>query len=82
MRIRMLANVRPDLLFLARPGTILRAGQEYEATANPNAAICGICDNGVHLGVKPGDFVFVEAPAWVLDVWAAVWPHAIFKSTR
>lgn len=77
MRIKMLVNVRPDLLFLAKPGTILRAGEEYEATANPRAAISGICGNGEVLGVKPGEFVFVEAPAWVLDAWAAVWPHAI-----
>lgn len=76
MRIKMLVNVRPELPFLAKPGTILRAGMEYEATANPNAAICGICENGVAMGVRPGEFVFMEAPAWVLNAWAAVWPEA------
>ena len=57
----MLVNVRPDLLFLAKP----------------NAAISGICANGAALGVKPGEFVFLDAPAWVLDVWTSVWPSAL-----
>lgn len=69
MKIKMLCNVRPDLIFLAKPGTILRAGMQYEAVSNKNGAISGICENGEALGVKPGEFEFVEAPQWVLNIW-------------
>ena len=79
MRIRMLTTVRPDLPFLAKPHTFLLAGMEYEATANSHAAICGICENGEAVGVRPEEFVFVEAPDWVLQAWADVWPHALPK---
>lgn len=72
MRIKMLCNVRPDIPFLAKPGTILRAGEVYEATANKHGAISGICGNGEPLGVKPGEFEFVEAPKWVLNIWDGV----------
>jgi len=71
IKIRMLQNVRPDFflgLISAKPGTILRSGMEYEATTNKNGAICGICENGEALGVKPGEFEFVEAPEWLLNV--------------
>ena len=71
IRIRMKHDVRPDLIFLAKPGTILRAGMEYNATANKNGAISGICENGEALGVKPGEFEFIEAPEWVLKIWRA-----------
>ena len=60
MKIRMLTTVRPDISFLAMPGTILRAGETYEATKNRNGAVSGICDNGNTLGVKPGEFEIVE----------------------
>lgn len=66
--IRMLENVRPDLIFLAKPGTILRAGKEYEATSNKNGAISGRAENGEMLGVRPGEFEFVRAPQWLLDI--------------
>lgn len=72
IRIRMKQNVRPDFLFgkiHGKPGTILWAGMEYPATSNKHGAICGICDNGEKLGIKPGEFEFVEAPEWVLDIW-------------
>ena len=69
MKIRMLETVRPDLIFLAKPGTILRAGKEYEAAANRHGAISGVCENGEVMGVKPGEFEFVEAPEWVLNIW-------------
>ena len=54
--------------FIAPPGTILRAGKKYEAKTNKNGAISGLCDNGEYLGVKPGEFEFIEAPQWVLDI--------------
>ncbi len=73
----MLHNVRQDLLFLAKPGTILQYGMEYEAQSNRLGAISGICENGEVLGVKPGDFVFLEAPDWVKDIWKNVYPPAV-----
>lgn len=74
IRIHMLENVRPDFLFMAKPGTILRAGQIYDAVSNPHGAISGICENGETLGVKPGEFEFIEAPDWVLDIWKSHCP--------
>ena len=70
MTIRMLKTIRPDSLFLAEPGTILREGEEYEAVSNNNGAISGICENGKQLGVKPGEFEFIEAPDWISDIWS------------
>lgn len=72
IRIRMKINVRPDFpLFYGalgvKPGTVLKVGMEYEATTNKNGAISGICENGEALGVKPGEFEFVQAPEWVLQ---------------
>jgi hypothetical protein len=73
IRIRMTENVPPDFLFGkiggAKPGTILRAGEEYDAISNRNGAISGKCENGETLGVKPGEFEFIEAPEWVLKIW-------------
>lgn len=68
IRIRMLQNVRPDLIFLAKPGTILRVGLEYDGMTNQNGAISGLCENGEYLGVKPGEFEFIKAPEWVLAI--------------
>lgn len=64
MKILMLENVRPDFLFLAKPGTILRAGKTYEATVNKNGAVTAICENGETLGVKPGEFETVQETFW------------------
>lgn len=64
----MLQNVRPDFLFLAEPGTVLRAGLEYDAMTNRYGAISGLCENSEYLGVKPGEFEFIEAPEWVLAI--------------
>lgn len=77
--IRMLTNVRPDIIFLAKHGTILRAGLEYAATANKNGAVCGICENGEALGVKPGEFMFTRAPKWLRDIWGKQHPE-VFES--
>jgi hypothetical protein len=68
IRIRMLKNVRPGFIFLAKPGTILRAGMEYDGMTNKNGAISGLCDNGEFLGVRPREFKFIEAPEWVLEI--------------
>ena len=74
IRIRMLKTVRPDFLFMAKPGTILRADEECNAVSNQYGAISGISENGERLGVKPGEFEFVEAPDWVLDIWKNLCP--------
>lgn len=74
MKIRILETVRPDILFIAKPGTILRCGEEYEATSNKNGAICGVCENGEKLGVRPNEFEFVELPQWVYDIWQKEYP--------
>lgn len=77
IKIRMKKTVRPDFplgiigLLGEKPGTILRAGMEYQATSNKNGAISGLCDNGEYLGVKPGEFEFVKAPEWVLKIHGA-----------
>ena len=80
MRIKMLCTVRPDIPMLATPGTILRVGEEYLATANQNGAISGICTNGETLGVKPGEFVFVTCPRWVYKKWA--WFESAVESAQ
>lgn len=68
MKIRMIRNVRSDIPFISKPGTILRAGMEYAAISNQHGAISGQCDNGEYLGVKPGEFEFIEAPRWILKI--------------
>lgn len=65
LRIKMVCNVRPDPWAGAigqsgGPGTILRIDYIYEAYTNSNGAVCGICDNGFKLGVKPDEFEVVE----------------------
>ncbi len=60
MKIRMLTTVRPDIPFLAMPGTILRAGVVYDAVKNRNGAVSGVCENGNTLGAKPDEFEIVE----------------------
>lgn len=82
MKIRMLRTVRPDIPFMAPPGTVLRAGKIYPATANRLGAVCGICDNLQPLGVRPEDFEFIEAPEWVLARWAEICPAVITLETR
>lgn len=70
IRIRMLQTVRPDFPLLAQRDTVLWYGEEYEAVSNKHGAISGICKNGTRLGVKPGEFEFVRAPEWVLQIWS------------
>lgn len=77
MRIKMLMTVRSDVPFLAKPGTVLRIGKEYEATANKNGAVSAICENGDQLGVKPCEFQFVSLPEWLFDIWSVAWPYSV-----
>lgn len=78
MRIKMLKTVRPDFLFMAKPGSILRKDGEYEAIANKNGAVCGICENGEKLGVKPGEFQFIQVPMSVASIWEREFPMALY----
>lgn len=63
MKIRMLETVHPNFPFLSAyfsTGTVLFCGEVYEAVQNKNGAVCGICENGQKLGVKPGEFEILE----------------------
>ena len=63
MKIRMLDTVRPDFpfWFAAVPAdTVLLCGKVYDAEQNKSGAVCGICENGQKLGVKPKEFEVVE----------------------
>lgn len=77
MKIQMLRTVIPDLPFLCKPHTILRMHEIYEAKANKTGAISGLTDSGEWMGVRPGEFVFVDAPQWILDIWEKEFPDAI-----
>ena len=77
MRIKMVQDVRSDLPFLSTPGTILRFGKIYDASANNHGAVCGKCENGEMLGVRPGEFEFVSLPKWLYDIWAPVFPWSV-----
>lgn len=72
IRIKMRKTVRPDLMFLTEPGTVLFKGEEYPAVSNKHGAISGVCENGKQLGVRPDEFEFIEAPDWVLKIWEEV----------
>ena len=76
MWIKMTQTVKPELPFLATQDTFLCAGLEYEATANQHGAISGVCENGVKMGVRPGEFLFVSAPSWIIDIWLMAYPEA------
>ena len=62
MKIRMVKEVRSDIPILSTSRTVLRDGKIYEATANKHGAVCGICGKGELIGVRPGEFEFVELP--------------------
>ena len=65
IKIHMLKSVRPDFPFGIKNGTRLIASEIYDAVSNSLGAICGVCENGELLGVKPGEFNFVKAPEWL-----------------
>jgi hypothetical protein len=71
IRIRMLKTVVPDFPFYltgVKDGTHLLRDGIYSATSNSLGAVSGLCHNGQQLGVKPGEFEFVEAPEWLLSI--------------
>ena len=67
IEIHMLTTIR-GIAFISKPGTILYKDIKYKAEANKNGAVSGVCDNGEKLGVKPGEFEFVKAPQWLLEI--------------
>ena len=82
IRIKMFETVCPyqdfgvlGRLMAARDGAkdrALLAGEVYDATANKNGAVSGITEEGIAIGVKPGEFEFVEAPEWLKKIHANV----------
>lgn len=42
---------------------------EYPAGCNKNGAVYVQLPEGETLGVKPGEFEFIKAPAWLLERW-------------
>lgn len=64
--VKLNKQIRSDLpiftgdIVCAEPGI-------YEATSNPHGALSIKLSNDKHLGIKPGEFDFIEAPAWVLE---------------
>lgn len=71
--IKMLKSVRPDMFFNPIDATTQAVyGHTYNATAGKLGAVCAICDNGKLLGVKPGEFEFVEAPEWLLKIHSEI----------
>lgn len=54
-------------LFMAplEPGT-------YKAGCNRHGAVYAILEGGNNLGVKPGEFEFIEAPEWLLKKWQEI----------
>lgn len=67
LKIKMLKTVCPDGPF-AKKGQVAINAQEYPAVSNDYGAICAITENGEKLGVRPGEFKFIEAPEWVLKI--------------
>jgi hypothetical protein len=74
IRVRLLKNVRGNP-YIGPPGTIARQELEYEGHSNPNGAISAILPNGEKLGLYPEEFEFIEAPEWVLRIWAKHHPN-------
>lgn len=64
MRIKMSITVRPDpWCVVVDPkyrGMVLANEGEYFCTVNSHGAVCGICDDGRQLGVKPDEFEVIE----------------------
>lgn len=45
---------------------------EYPAGCNKNGAVHVKLPEDKTLGVKPGEFEFIKAPAWLLELWKEV----------
>lgn len=67
-KIRMAKTVRPDWQMAHQSGVVLEMDREYYAWTNSNGAVCGICDNGKRLGVKPFEYDVIEWHNTMLSV--------------
>ncbi len=74
-RARAIANIRDEEIIIKTNRVIhglllppLPPG-EYPAGCNKNGAVYVKLPEGKTLGVKPGEFEFIKAPAWLLEVW-------------
>ena len=81
MKIRMIKDVRSEIPILSASRTVLKFGKTYDATANKHGAVCGRCDNGELIGVRPGEFEFVELPKWLYDKWVSAFPLSVQFAT-
>jgi predicted nucleic acid-binding Zn-ribbon protein len=66
IKIKLMGKITSDLPINLFKEISAEAGV-YEATSNPQGAISVILENGKRLGIRPGEFEFIEAPAWVLE---------------
>jgi hypothetical protein len=83
IRIKMIKTARTDLPELLNVEPIVaEKGVEYNAVSNQYGAISVLIDNQ-RLGVKPSEFEFIEAPAWVLEAHKKLVPiYEILKKER
>lgn len=68
IRVKMLTTVVPDIGFCTDLNRIASASHEYDAVSNAYGAIAVICKNGKLLGVRPGEFEFIEAPERIFNI--------------
>ena len=74
IRVRMIKSVRSDLPEVVFPNrSVANPGEEYDAETNRNGAVTIIFPGGEKLGVKPGEFEFIEAPEWLRKIHSAKW---------
>jgi|GEM_PF-2031932 len=73
IRVRITKTVRPDLPDVFADKHVANPGEEYEAESNRNGAVSIIFPDGSRLGVKPGEFEFIEAPDWLRKLHSARW---------
>lgn len=66
VKIRLTKRITADYSIFKDEVVIVAEEGVYDASSNPHGAI-SIIINGKRLGVKPSEFEFIEAPAWVLE---------------
>ena len=58
--IKALVTIRPEIINMAPRGTVLHEGGIYPGFHIRGGITFGFCDNGVWLGVKPGEFEIIS----------------------
>lgn len=66
IRIKLIKTVKSDFMWIDKNPLLAEKNNEFFAESNPHGAI-SIINNNYRLGVKPDEFEFLEAPAWVLE---------------